>query len=169
MYLKRAADGGELIRVGRGFYAHPEYSPSEHTSLREAAQRYPSATICLLSALRFHSLTTQNPFQVWLMVGRSAWKPTATYPPIRVVRASREALTEGIETHRIDGVDVRVTSPAKTVADCFKYRSKIGVDVAVAALRDAWRQRKATMDDLHHFATIDRVAKVMQPYLESLA
>ena len=168
VYLKRAADRGDLTRLGRGFYAHPEYSPSRHASLQEAARRYPSATICLLSALSFHELTTQNPFEVWLMVGKSAWKPTIQYPPIRIVRASGEALVEGVETHQVDGVNVRVTSPAKTIADCFKYRSKIGVDVAVEALKDAWQQRKVTMDDLHRYATIDRVAKVMQPYLESL-
>jgi predicted transcriptional regulator of viral defense system len=106
---------------------------------------------------------------VWILIDRKARHPAIEHPAIRVTRASGAALSKGIETHEIEGVEVRVTVPAKTVADCFKYRSKVGTDVAVEALRDCWRQRKATMDEIHHYAKTDRVANVMRPYMESLA
>lgn len=127
-----------------------------------------TAVICLLSALRFHELTTQNPFEVWIMIDRKARQPAIEHPPVRVIRASGAALKEGANFHRLEGVLVRVTHPAKTVADCFKYRSKVGTDVAIEALRDCWRQRKATMDEIHRYAKIDRVVNVMRPYMESL-
>ncbi len=166
--LKRLVDEGQLIRRSRGVYTVPEYEPTEHTDLAAVAKRAPKAVICLLSALRFHELTTQNPFEVWIMIDRTAWRPRIEHPPLRIVRASGAALREGIDFHRIEGVLVRVTHPAKTAADCFKYRSKVGTDVAVEALRDCWRQRKATMDEIHRYAKIDRVANVMRPYMESL-
>jgi predicted transcriptional regulator of viral defense system len=134
----------------------------------EVAKLAPQAVVCLLSALRFHDLTTQSPFDVWIAIDRKAWRPRIDYPPLRVFRFSGAALTEGVETHSIDGVRVRVYSPAKTVADCFKYRNKIGLDVALEALRDTWRSRRATMDDLVRFSRICRVGHVMRPYLDSL-
>jgi predicted transcriptional regulator of viral defense system len=124
--------------------------------------------ICLLSALRFHGLTTQNPFEVWVMIGPKARQPALDHPPLRVIRASGAALATGAEVHELEGVQVRVTTPAKTVADCFKYRRKVGTDVALEALRDCWRQRRATMDEIRRYAEIDRMANVMRPYLESL-
>lgn len=166
--LKRLVDEGQLIRRSRGVYTVPEYEPTEHTDLAAVAKRAPKAVICLLSALRFHELTTQNPFEVWIMIDRTAWRPQIEHPPLRIVCASGAALREGIDFHRIEGVLIRVTHPAKTVADCFKYRSKVGTDVATEALRDCWRQRKATMDEIHRYAKIDRVANVMRPYMESL-
>lgn len=167
--LKRLVDEGQLIRRSRGVYTVPEYEPTEHTDLAAVAKRAPKAIVCLLSALRFHELTTQNPFEIWIMIDRTAWRPQIDHPPVRVIRASGAALTEGVDFHRIEGVLVRVTHPAKTVADCFKYRNKVGTDVAVEALRDCWRRRKATMDGIHRYAKIDRVANVMRPYMESLA
>jgi predicted transcriptional regulator of viral defense system len=167
-YLKRLIERGELVRLSRGLYALPDYQPSEHGSLATIGKRCPKAVVCLLSALRYHDLTTQNPFQVWIMIHRTARVPNIAYPPLRIVRASGRALDEGVEKRQVDEVAVRVTRPAKTVADCFRYRSKVGTDVAIEALRDCWRQRKATMDELHRFAQIDRVANVMRPYLESL-
>jgi len=125
--------------------------------------------VCLLSALQFHGLTTQMPADLWLAIGEKAWRPKLEYPPLRVVYFSGKALTEGVETHRIQNVPVRVYSAAKTIADCFKYRNKVGLDVAMEALRDGWRQRKATADDLWQFAKVCRVANVMRPYLDSLA
>jgi predicted transcriptional regulator of viral defense system len=125
--------------------------------------------VCLLSALRFHGLTTQAPFEVWLAVGNKAAAPRLAYPPLRIVRFSGAALTEGVEVHEIDGVAVRVTSVAKTVADGFKYRNKIGLDVALEALREAWASKRMTSDELWHFAKVCRVANVMRPYLEGLA
>jgi len=169
MHLKRLVDRGLLVQRSRGVYEAAEPRMSEHDSIREVATRIPKATLCLLTALRLHGLTTQNPFEVWIMIDRKARKPSIEYPPVRVVRASGPALTEHVETTHLDGVDVSVTSVAKTVADCFKYRRVVGVDVAIEALRDAWRRKNARMDDVVAAAKTDRVATVMRPYLESLA
>jgi predicted transcriptional regulator of viral defense system len=169
MTLKRLVDDCRLIRRARGVYTLPDYEPTEHTDLAAVAKRAPDVVICLLSALRFHEITTQNPFEVWIMVERTAWRPRIDHPPVRVVRASGSALAEGVDEHVIEGTRVRITTPAKTVADCFKYRGKVGTDVAVEALRECWQQRKGTMDEIHSYATINRVANVMRPYMESLA
>lgn len=149
-------------------YTVPEYEPTEHTDLAAVAKRAPKAIICLLSALRFHELTTQNPFEIWMMIDRTAWRPQIKHPPVRVIRASGASLAEGVDIHEIEGVEVRITAPAKTVADCFKYRGKVGTEIAIEALRDCWRQRKATMDEIYRYAKIDRVANLMRPYMESL-
>jgi len=133
------------------------------------ARKHPQAIICLLSALRFHDLTTQSPFEVWLAIPNKARAPKMDYPPLRVVRFSGAALTRGIEAHVIDGVPVRVTSVARTVADCFKFRNKIGLDVALEALQEAWRTRRFNMDELWRYATLCRVANVIRPYMESLS
>jgi len=122
----------------------------------------------LLSALRFHELTTQAPFEVWMAIDGKARAPKEEIIPLRIVRFSGKALTAGVESHSIDGVKIKVYNPAKTVADCFKYRNKIGLDVAVEALRDCWRKKSATADQLWHFAKVCRVANVMRPYLESV-
>jgi predicted transcriptional regulator of viral defense system len=168
--LSRLHAAGKLVRLGRGLYALPETpGRTEHQALMEVASRVPQSVICLLSALRFHGLTTQAPFEIWIAVDRRAWRPRIDYPPIRVLRFSGRALTEGIETHTIGGVKVHVYSPAKTVADCFKYRNKFGLDVALEALRDVWRAKRATIDELLRCARICRVEGVMRPYLESLA
>ena len=167
--LARLHAAGALVRLGRGVYALPDASGrTEHQGLIQVASRAPLAVICLFSALRFHGLTTQTPFEIWIAVDRQAWRPRIDYPPIRVLRFSGRALTEGIETHRIGGVRVRVYGPAKTVADCFKYRNKFGLDVALEALRDVWREKKATLDELLRYARVCRVERVMRPYLESL-
>ncbi|QKK08616.1 MAG: transcriptional regulator [Planctomycetota bacterium] len=168
VYLRRLVDDGLLTKLGRGLYALPSYAPSELATIAEAAKKAPTAIVCLLSALRIHGLTTQNPFEVWIMIDRDAWRPKLDYPPLRVVRASGDSLAAGVTEMRIDGVDARVTCPAKTVADCFKHRTKVGVDVAVEALRDCWKQRAATLDEIGRYAEIDRVAKVMRPYMEAL-
>lgn len=168
MYLKRLVDRGLLVQRSRGIYEAAKPRISEHDSVIEVAVRVPRATLCLLTALRLHQLTTQNPFEVWIMIDRKARKPSMTYPPIRVVRASGFALSRGVNAMRIDGVEINVTTVAKTVADCFKYRSTVGVDVAIEALRDAWRQKKVTVEAIIAAAKIDRVATVMRPYLESL-
>jgi predicted transcriptional regulator of viral defense system len=141
---------------------------SEHASLAEVARKHPQAIVCLLSALRFHDLTTQSPFEVWLAIPNKARAPRMDFPPLRIVRFSGAALSDGVEEHRVEGVPVRVTSVARTVADCFKYRNKIGLDVALEALRDSWQEKRVRMDELWRFATLCRVASVMRPYLESL-
>jgi predicted transcriptional regulator of viral defense system len=167
--LTRLVRQGLLTRVGRGLYAHPDRTVSEHGSLAEVARKHPQAIVCLLSALRVHNLTTQSPFEVWLAIPNKARAPKLAYPPLRIVRLSGTTLTEGIEDHQIDGVTVRVTSVERTVADCFKFRNKIGLDVALEALHEGWHKRKVTMDDLWRYAAVDRVANVMRPYLESIA
>lgn len=167
--LTRLVQKGFLNRVGRGLYALPGRSVSEHGSLAEVALRHPQAIVCLLSALRVHSLTTQSPFEVWLAIPNKARAPKMDYPPLRIVRFSGAALTDGIEEHDIDGVAVRVTNVARTVADCFKFRNKIGLDVALEALQEAWRAQRVTMDELWRYATLCRVANVMRPYMESLS
>ena len=166
--LTRLVRQGRLQRVGRGLYALPDRPVSEHNALAEVARKHPQAIVCLLSALRFHDLTTQSPFEVWLAIPNKARAPKMGYPPLRIVRFSGEALTVGVEDHVIDGVPVRVTSVARTVADCFKFRNKIGLDVALEALQEAWRAKRVSMDELWHYATLCRVTNVMRPYMESL-
>lgn len=169
MMLSRLAKRGDIVRVGHGIYSSAEYEPSEHASIAEVAFRASHGVICLLSALRLHDLTTQAPFEVWLGVGSKARAPKIDYPAIRVIRYTDYLLKEGIDTKIIDGVPVRVTNVARTVADCFKHRNKIGLDVALEALREAWDAKKVTMAELWDAAQLCRVANVMRPYLESLA
>lgn len=166
--LTRAVRRGQLERIGRGLYGLPGRQVSAHGALAEVARRVPKGVVCLLSALRFHGLTTQAPFEVWLAIENKALAPKLDYPPLRIVRFSGAALTEGVEEHVVDGVTVRVTGVAKTVADCFKYRNKIGLDVALEALREAWRGKRMTSDDIWRYAKVCRVANVMRPYLDSL-
>ena len=167
-HLAELVSEGVLTRSGRGLYALADADVTEHHTLAEVARRVPRGVVCLLSALRYHDLTTQNPDAVWLAIDRTARKPSVDYPPIRVVRFSGRALAEGVEERRVERVPVRVYCPAKTVADCFKYRNKIGLDVALEALRETWRAGKAPMDDLWKYARVCRVANVMRPYMESL-
>lgn len=166
--LKRLHDRGELVRRSRGVYSLPDYEPTRHTDLATVCARSRQATVCLISALDFHELTTQIPHAVWIMIDRSARRPKIDRPPIHTVYASGKSLTEGVRKHEIEGVEVRMTTPAKTVADCFKYRDHVGQDVAIEALRDCLRQRKATPADIYEMAKIDRVTKTIRPYLEAL-
>ncbi len=167
-YLYTLAQEGVIARVGHGLYQWPDKDLGRHQSLAEVCKRVPKAVVALLSALNFHNITTQNPHQIWLAIDRKSWRPEILYPPVRFVTMSGEALSAGIEEHSVDGILIRVFSPAKTVADCFKYRNKVGLDVVLEALREGWSARKFTMDELYHYAGICRVRKVMQPYLESL-
>ncbi len=166
--LSRLCAAGKLRRIARGLYVLPNSNATEHHSLAEACKRVPKGVVCLLSALIFHDLTTQAPFEVWLAIGEKAWRPRLEYPPLRIVRFSAVALSAGVEEHQIEGVTVRVYSPAKTIADCFKYRNKIGLDVAIEALRECRRARRCSMDDIWRFAGICRVQNVMRPYLEAI-
>lgn len=167
--LTRLTEKGQLDRVGRGLYSLPNVDASEHHALVAASKRVPQGIVCLLSALRFHGLTTQQPFEVWLAIDRKARRPTVDHPPLRIVRFSGDALSDGVEEHEVEGVVVRMTDPARTVADCFRYRNKLGIDVAVEALRDYRRHRKGTLDALAKAARGRRVAEVIRPYLETLA
>jgi predicted transcriptional regulator of viral defense system len=166
--LSRLVESGHLARIARGLYALADQPWSERQQLAEVALRSPRGVFCLLTALRFHELTTQSPRDVWLAIPNKAHAPKLDYPPLRIVRFSGPALTEGVESHIVDGVGVCVYSVAKTVADCFKYRNKIGLDVALEALRECRRERSATTDELWRCARICRVADVMRPYLESM-
>ncbi|MGH6692158.1 MAG: type IV toxin-antitoxin system AbiEi family antitoxin domain-containing protein [Gammaproteobacteria bacterium] len=167
--LSRLVAGGEIERIARGLYRLPEHAVTEHHGLAIAAAAVPHGVVCLLSALQFHRIGTQLPSQVWMAIDRRARRPALRYPPLRIVRYTGAALTEGVESHRVEGREVRVYNVAKTVADCFKYRNKIGLDVALEALREAWRARRFTMDELDRYAAVCRVQRVMRPYLEALA
>ena len=169
MYLKLAIDRGLVERTARGIYVLSRTEGTEHQTLVECAKRVPRGVVCLLSALQFHDMTTQTPPDVWMAIQEKAWKPKVDSLPIHFVYFSGVALTEGIETHRIQNVPVRVYNSAKTVADCFKYRGKIGLDVAIEALRDCQRKRKCSNDELWRYAKVCRVANVMRPYLEAMA
>lgn len=166
--LARCVEDGALVRVGRGLYACPDYAPSEHHSLVLVAKRVPDAVFCLLTALRFHELTTQSPHEVWIALNENARKPRLEYPKLRVARFSEASLAPGVEQHRVEGVTIRVYSAAKTVADCFKYRNKVGIDVAVEALRDYTRKHRGGANVLARHARICRVARVIQPYLDAI-
>ena len=166
--LSRLVGSGELERIARGHYRLSARPLTEHHGLAIVGAAVPQGVICLLSALQFHGIGTQLPSQVWIAIDRRARRPVLKYPPLRVLRYTGAALTEGIGLHRMEGRRVRVYGVAKTLADCFKYRHKIGLDVALEALRDAWRTRRFTMDDLDRYAGICRVRRVMKPYLEAM-
>ena len=167
--LGRLCERGLVERVGRGLYTLPGAVLTERHSLAEACRRVPGGVVCLLSALRFHDLTTQNPAEVWMAIGQKAWRPRAGNLALHLVHLSGAAFRDGIETHDVGGVTVRVFSAAKTVADCFKFRNKIGIDVAVEALRDFSRRHRGGANELSRFARICRVSRVMQPYLDATA
>jgi len=167
-HLTELVETGLWERSGRGLYQSALLSPDPNRTLTEVARRSPCAVVCLLSALRFHELTTETPSEVWIAVSRDAWTPRMDSVRLKVVRLSGQSFTEGVEEHQIEGVTVRVYSVAKTVADCFKFRNQIGTSVALEALRDAWRTRKATIDELWRFSKICRVSNVIRPYLEAV-
>jgi predicted transcriptional regulator of viral defense system len=166
--LTRLLASGQIERFGRGLYRLPGYFASEHESLVAVAIRVPQAVFCLFTALQFHELTTQLPHQVWIAMPRGSHTPRMSYPPLKMVQMADDVYLSGIEAYERDGVTLRVYSAAKTVADCFKHRNRIGLDVALEALRDAHAQRKITADDLWRNAKICRVANVMRPYLEAI-
>lgn len=166
-YLNVLANQGVLQRQSRGLYTLPDSRPSELRSIVEACKLSPNSTVCLLSALRIHDLTTQSPHEVWLAIGQKDRKPQIAYPPIRVVRFSVASRQFGVEKRKIEGVPIHVYSAAKTVADCFKFRNKIGLDVAIEALRDCRESKKATVDEIWKAAKVCRMANVIRPYLEA--
>ena len=166
--LTRLVAKGVLARIARGQYQLADRPVTEHHGLAVAARAVPQGVICLLSALSFHGIGSQLPFEVWVAIDRRAREPALAHPPLRVVRFSGAAFTEGVETHRVERETIRVYSVAKTLADLFKYRNRIGLDVALEALREAWRERKFTMDALDHCARACRVERVMRPYVEAV-
>ncbi|MBM4047754.1 MAG: transcriptional regulator [Planctomycetes bacterium] len=169
VYLTRLCEKRVLERVGRGLYRLVDMDVTERHGLAEAAKRIPNGVVCLLSALVFHDLTDENPFEVWVAIDMKAWRPKVEYPPVRFCRFSGAALTQGIEQHRMEGVAVQVYSPEKTLADCLKYRNKIGLDVAVKALRRYLSRRgKMRLGELMRFARVCRVEKLMRRYVEAV-
>ena len=166
-YLRRLCEKGLLIRMSRGIYVLAGSEMSQDIGLAQVAKRVPHGVVCLLSALQFHNIGTQSPFEVWMAVDRKSAKPRIDYPPVRIVRFSGKALSKGIEKHQIEGVEVKIFNKAKTIADCFKYRNKIGLDVALEALKDCRQHRLCTNTQLWEYAKICRVANVMKPYLEA--
>jgi predicted transcriptional regulator of viral defense system len=166
--LTRLTASGQLHKIARGLYRLPDARISEHESLTTIAMKVPQAVFCLLSALQFHEITTQLPRQVWIAMPRGSHVPKIPYPPLKMVQYTGNAYTEGIETFKRDGVTLRVYVVAKTIADCFKHRNKIGLDVALEALKTARARQKVSSSDLWHYAKICRVANVMRPYLEAL-
>jgi predicted transcriptional regulator of viral defense system len=166
--LHQAVQNGYLERAGRGLYRSPNADITENHTLAEVAKSVPNSIVCLLSALRFHRLTSQCPHEIWITIHHKAWRPQLDYVGLRVVRSSDPTLHEGVETHLIEGVTVQIYNPAKTVADCFKFRHKIGLDVAIEALREVWRERRATINELERYARVNRMARVMSPYFACL-
>ena len=167
-YLRQLCAEGKLVRVGRGLYSLPDADVTVHHGMAQASKAIPKGVICLLSALRFHEIGTQAPHEVWIAIDRRAARPRLKHPRMRIARFSGKALTEGIDERRVEGVPVKIYNPAKTVADCFKYRNKIGLDVALEALRDVIRERKCSTDELWRYAKICRVTKIIRPYMEAI-
>ncbi len=166
--LARLTAAGQLEKVGRGLYRLPDAPVLEQESLATIAVKVPQAVFCLLTALQIHELTTELPRQVWIAMPQGSHTPKIDYPPVKMVQFTGEAFSQGVEVIQADRVALRVYGVAKTVADCFKHRNKIGLNVAIEALRDALAQKKTTANDLWRFAKICRVANVMRPYLETL-
>ncbi len=168
-YLLRLMRQGVIRRTGRGIYEVSDAKPTEHHSLAVVAKEIPKGVVCLLSALRFHELTTQQPSEVWIGIPVRSRSPRKSTTAHRVVRYSEKTFKAGLQVHELEGIAVRIFTAAKTVADCFKYRNKIGLDVAIEALKDALKRRKATVDEIERYARICRVSRIIRPYLEALA
>jgi predicted transcriptional regulator of viral defense system len=166
--IGEAVASGVLDRVGRGLYALPGADLTEHHSLVQAARRVPTGVVCLLSALRFHDLTSQNPHEVWLAIGPKDRLPAPGNPPLKIVRFGAGHFQLGLEAHEVEGALIKVYSVARTVVDLFRYRNKIGIDVALEALKEGWRERRFTLKEINDIAARCRMARVMKPYLESL-
>ena len=166
--VARLVREGTVIRVARGLYELADTIPDPRRSLAEASALVPKGVICLTSALQFHELTLQMPSAVWMAIDRTGWKPQVDYPPIRIVRFSGRALTDGVKRHLIEGIEVPIFEPAKSIVDCFRYRNKIGLDIALEGLRDGLRSGCVTPDQLWEFARTARVWSVMRPYVEAM-
>ena len=167
--LLRMLGEGHIIRVARGLYCSTDVQSNENHSLLETAKLVPKGTFCLLSALRFHGLTTQEPYEVWIALPNKHWTPKMNNTALRIIRMSGKSLDHGIQTHVSEGIHMNIYSPAKTVVDCFKFRSTVGMDVAIEALKDCWKKKQATMDEIHQAAQICRMSNVMRPYMEAIA
>ncbi|MBY5836246.1 type IV toxin-antitoxin system AbiEi family antitoxin domain-containing protein [Rhizobium leguminosarum] len=157
-----------VVRLARGVYQLSDASLEAAHTLAEASSVVPKGVVCLISALQFHELTLQMPSAVWMAIERTAWRPRIDYPRIRFVRFAGECLNEGVTRHRIEGIEVPVTDPARTIVDCFKYRNKIGLGIAMEGLREGLRHRRCTPDELWRHAQGARIWSVMRPYVEAM-
>lgn len=166
--IREAVVAGRLARIGRGLYALPGSDLSEHHSLVVVARRIPHAAFCLLSALQFHDLTTQNPHEVWIAIGPKDRRPEMEHPPLRVFRYGPSHAQNGLDEHVVEATTLKIYSVARTVVDLFRYRNKVGIEVALEALREGWRERRFTLAELNRHARACRMSRVMKPYLESL-
>lgn len=166
--VARLVREGTVTRVARGLYQLADAMPDPRQNFAEASALVPKGVICLTSALQFHELTLQMPSAVWIAIDRTGWKPKVEYPPIRFVRFGSQALKEGVKRHLIEGIEVPIFEPAKTIVDCFRYRNKIGIDIAMEGLREGLRTKRATPDQLWDFARSARVWSVMRPYVEAI-
>ncbi len=166
--LYRLRDEGKIVEISRGLYRLSDLPELSHPDIVTVALRVPHGVICLISALEFHEITTHIPHKVYVALKRGSMTPRLKFPPLNVVRYSGEAFSMGIETHKIDGVDIQVYSPAKTVADCFKFRNRLGLDVAIEALKFALSRNKATRAEIFRCAKVCGVEKIIRPYIEAL-
>jgi len=167
-YARRLVGKAMLVRSGRGLYTLADAEITEHHSLAIVGKRIPKGVVCLASALRFHDIGTQLPQKIWLALEKGSAQPRVSYPQISVIRLSGRSFSEGVDERTIEGVTVRIYNPAKTVADCFKFRNRIGLEAAIEAIRECLREKKATTDEIYRFAKICRVWNVMRPYLEAI-
>ena len=165
--LRRLCKKGLLVKMARGIYIPADSEISQNVGLAQISKRVPNGVICLLSALQFHDIGTQSPFEVWVAIDKKAAEPKIDYPQIRIVRFSGKAISEGIEIHLIEGVEVKIYNKAKTIADCFKFRNKIGLDIALEALKDSRQRKLCTNDQIWEYAKLCRVSNIMKPYLEA--
>ena len=168
MAVARLVRSGRIVRLARGLYQLPDAEIGPSHTLAEVAKLVPKGVICLISALSHHDLTLQLPPFVWVAIDGHTRLPSHRYPPMRFVRFGSKALTMGVGEHRIEGVDVRITTPAKTIVDCFRFRNKIGADIAISAMREALRQHRCTPDEIMELAEPLRIARVVEPYLEAM-
>jgi predicted transcriptional regulator of viral defense system len=166
-YLSQLVDEGLLVRDNRGLYRHTDHQASANIGLALVAKKCPNAAICLLTALRYYEIGTQNPWEVWISIDRKARKPKMEYPPLRIFRHSKDKLQGATEVHTIDGVQVKITTPERTVAECFKYRNKVGIDVCTEALREALKRPGFDINKLTEQAKLCRVLNVIRPYIEA--
>ncbi|MEI6057109.1 MAG: type IV toxin-antitoxin system AbiEi family antitoxin domain-containing protein [Lentisphaerota bacterium] len=168
-YLYKLGKAGILLKISRGLYTLTDIPSTEYLTLIEVAKRTANAVFCLLTALSFHRITTQIPHEVWISIPRGSWRPNIEYPSLNISILSKDAYSFAIQEHKIKGIIIKVYSPAKTIADCFKFRNKVGLDVAIEALKETLRSKKATIDEIMRAAQINRVTKIMRPYLEAIA
>lgn len=166
--VSRLVSENKLEKIATGLYCLPDAEFSEKESLIIVASRVPQAVFCLLSALQLHGLTTQLPRKVWFAMPKGSHTPKINYPPVKMIQYSNKAYDQGVEMIESDKIKLNVYNPAKTIADCFKHRTTIGIDVAIEALKEAYDKNKVTTDELWHYAKICRVANVMRPYLEAI-